>query len=186
MISNRASVIVCGVAMSLVTALLPSAAGATSNGTAKEIARPIARVEPLLLADVVVQGNQPAPSPAPVAPAPVVVQPQAPSPVVEVPARHTTTIVEREPRNYMTTMFVSALMGGLAGALIGGSIYYLSDNQKYPQRIGFWAAGGVLVGAGVGLTQIMVQESRVDRATASRLPTDPVPTLRLALFQQRF
>jgi hypothetical protein len=86
----------------------------------------------------------------------------------------------------MATVFVSALMGGLAGGLIGGAIYYLSDDQTHPVRIAYWAAGGVLVGTGVGIAQIMVQESRVDRATASRLPTDPAPTFRLALFQQRF
>jgi len=139
-------------------------------------------------ADVVVNGSTPAPAPAPVpaAPAPVVVQPQVqPVAPVEVPARRT-TVVEHETRNYMGTIFVSALAGGLAGVLVGGSLYYLADNQTHAARIGYWAAGGVLVGAGVGLTQVIVQESRAERATAMRLPTDPAPTLRLALFQARF
>jgi hypothetical protein len=131
-------------------------------------------------ADVVVNGTQqPAPAPvvvepvpAPVAqPAPVVVPP-APAPVVE-PAPRRTTVVEHENHNYMSTIAVSALMGGVAGVLVGGAIYYLADNQTHPGRILYWGAGGVLVGGAVGVTQLIVQESRVDRATASNLPTDP-------------
>jgi hypothetical protein len=147
----------------------------------------VERVQPLLLGDVVVNGTT-QPAPAPAQPAPVVVQPQTQSPpVVAPPARQTqTTVVEHEQHNYMTTVAVSALMGGLAGALVGGSLYYLADDQKHPARIGYWAAGGVLVGGAVGVTQVLVQESRVDRATASRLPTDPAPTFRLALARVRF
>jgi hypothetical protein len=139
-------------------------------------------------ADVVVQGNQPsAPpaAPAPAAPAPVVVPQQTVTPVEAAPSRHT-TVVERENRSYMGTIFVSALAGGLVGLLVGGSLYFLADDQQHPVRIGYWAAGGVLVGTGVGLTQVLVQESRADRAMASHLPTDPAPTLRLSLFQARF
>jgi hypothetical protein len=144
---------------------------------------------PAAHADVVVNGTtQPAPAaPAPApAPAPVVVQPpvQQVAPV-EVPARRT-TVVEHETHNYMGTIFVSALAGGLAGLLVGGSLYYLNDNQQHASRIGYWAAGGVLVGTGVGLTQVIVQETRAERATAMRLPTDPAPTLRLALVNVRF
>jgi hypothetical protein len=144
---------------------------------------------PAARADVVVNGAPqpaaPAPTPPP-APAPVVVAPQVqPVAPVEMPARRT-TVVEHETHNYMGTILVSALAGGLAGLLVGGSIYYLADNQAHAARIGYWAAGGVLVGAGVGLTQVIVQESRAERATASRLPTDPAPTLRLALFTSRF
>jgi hypothetical protein len=144
-------------------------------------------------ADVVVQGTPPtvapAPAPAPAAPAPVVVEPRVepvvPAAPVEVPARRT-TVVEHETHNYMGTILVSTLAGGLLGVLVGGSLYYLNDNQTHAARIGYWAAGGVLVGAGVGLAQVMVQESRAERATAMRLPTDPAPTLRFALLTARF
>jgi hypothetical protein len=143
-------------------------------------------------ADVVVNGTPPTvapPAPAP-APAPVVVEPRVdpvvtPAAPVEVPARRT-TVVEHETHNYMGTILVSTLAGGLLGVLVGGSLYYLNDNQTHAARIGYWAAGGVLVGAGVGLAQVMVQESRAERATAMRLPTDPAPTLRFALLTARF
>jgi hypothetical protein len=161
MIPNKLSLKI-GIVMSVAGALAPS----------------------LAHADVVVQGNTPAApaAPAPQAPAPVVVQPQTSTNVEAVPSRRT-TVVEHEQRNYMSTIFVSALMGGLAGVLIGGSLYFLVDDQTHAPRIAYWAAGGVLVGTGVGLTQVLVQESRVDRAVASR---DPAPTFRVALFTKSF
>jgi hypothetical protein len=179
-LSKRASVMVGALSLS-VALLVPARAGATIGATSRESAP--ARVEPIQLADVVVNGAQ-APAPAPAAPVPVVVQPQAIVPVAE-PSRHT-TVVEHETHNYMSTIALSALMGGIAGVLVGGSLYYLADNQTHGSRILYWGAGGVLVGTAVGITQIAVQESRVDRATAVRLPTDPAPTFRLALFQTRF
>ncbi len=39
----------------------------------------------------------------------------------------------------------------------------------------------MVVGAGVGLVQVVVQESRADEAVSSRFPTEPAPTRRLAL-----
>jgi hypothetical protein len=161
---NKLAMQVCAVVVSAAAALAPS----------------------LARADVVVTGNNP-PPPAPVVqPAPTnttVVQPVESAPA---PTRHSTTVVERENRNYMSTIFVSALMGGLAGVLVGGALYFLVDDQTHAPRIGYWAAGGVLVGTGVGLAQVMVQESRADRAVASRLPADPAPTFRLALFRAHF
>jgi hypothetical protein len=137
-----------------------------------------------ILADsVVVTGQQPAAAPAPA----LVVQPAQPmaQPVVVEPGRSRSTIVEHEDHNFMSTIAVSAIMGAVAGVLIGGAIYYL-DGRDHPDRIGIWAAGGVLVGTGVGLTQVMVQNSRVNEAAVTRFPSDPVPTFRLALFQSRF
>jgi hypothetical protein len=87
------------------------------------------------------------------------------------------------PHNYMATVAGSALFGAVAGALVGGAIYYLGD-QNHPANIAYWAAGGVLVGTGVGLTQIMVQESRASQATA--LQSDPARTYRLALYTAHF
>jgi hypothetical protein len=147
---------------------------------------------PMAFADNVIVGTQPsAPAqaaPAPSSPAPVVVtpvQPAAAQPVVvDDPAHRTVVHADVAPtRSYMGTIFGSAFMGGAAGALIGGAIYFLGS-QTHPYNIAYWAAGGVLVGTGVGIAQIMVQESRVDRATA--MTADPAPTLRLALYQTRF
>ena len=140
-------------------------------------------------ADVVVNGAQ-QPAPAPAAPAPVVVQPQ-PAPVAPVapvvePVPHHTTVVEHDNHSYMGTIAVSALAGAVAGVLVGGAIYYLADNQTHANRILYWGAGGVLVGAGVGVLQVVSEESRLDRATAARLPTDPAPTYRLALYRLHF
>lgn len=145
---------------------------------------------PMAFADNVVVGTQPAaPAAAPSSPAPVVVQqpaqPVAAQPVVvDDPSHRTVVHTDVNPNhNYMGTIFGSAFAGGAAGALIGGAIYFLGS-QTHPINIAYWAAGGVLVGTGVGIAQIMVQESRVSQATA--MTSDPAPTLRLALYQTRF
>lgn len=144
------------------------------------------------LADSVVvtpqgQSNpQPAPAPAqPVVAAPVVQTPA--QPVVAEPGPRKVVHTDVQPNhNYMSTIAVSALMGGLAGGLVGGAIYYLGD-QEHAVNIAYWAAGGVLVGTGVGILQLAVQENRVSEATALRkLPSDPVPTFRLALYRTHF
>ena len=135
------------------------------------------------LADNVVVTPQGSTAPATAPVQPVLVQPVAVQPVETAP-RRTTVVHEERPHNYMTTIAVSALMGAVAGALVGGAIYYLGS-QDHAARIGYWAAGGVLVGTGVGLVQLAVQESRAD-AVATRLPSDPVPTYRLALLNLRF
>lgn len=172
----------------LIAALsVPLAAMANTTGSPIPTKRGPHLVQPLRLADVVVQGQpqQPAPAPAavPVAPAPA---PSVSATTVETPPPRS-TYVEHEPRrSYMGTIFISALSGGLAGALVGGSLYFLSDDQHHPARIGYWAAGGVLVGTTVGIIEVAVEESRADRAVATHLPTDPAPTLRLALYQARF
>lgn len=146
---------------------------------------------PMAFADNVVVGTPASPPPsvaAPTTPAPVVVQPAQPVAaqpvVVDDPSHRTVVHTDVNPNhNYMGTIFGSAFMGGAAGALIGGAIYFLG-NQTHPYNIAYWAAGGVLVGTGVGIAQIMVQESRVSQATA--MQSDPAPTLRLALYQTRF
>jgi hypothetical protein len=140
-----------------------------------------------LLADsvVVTPQNQPAPAAQQVAPVAPAAVPVAAAPVEEVPTRRTTVVHEDSPHNYMSTIAVSAIMGAVLGALVGGSIYYLG-NQDHAARIGYWAAGGVLLGTGVGLTQVVVQENRADAAVAARFSTDPAPTYRLALLNLRF
>ena len=111
------------------------------------------------------------------------VQPVQTVPVTPVP--HRTVVTENHPRNYVATIAVSALMGGLAGALIGGAIYFL-DDQNNPQNIGYWAAGGVLVGTGIGVINVVAAESRAERAIGLNHTKDPVPTYRLSLFKATF
>lgn len=176
----------------VVALLMAATSTAQATTAATESARP-ATMRMRMVADnvVVSPGGAPAPAAAP-APSQTVVVPQASAPVaqaapvVEEPSKRTNVHVEaKENNNYMSTIFVSALMGGLAGGLIGGAIYYLGD-QDHAINIAYWAAGGVLVGTGVGITQIMIQESRVSNATASRFPSDPAPTYRLALVNVKF
>jgi len=134
------------------------------------------------LADVVIdqKSTTPAPAATTVAPAPVAAAPVAPT----SPQR----VVHAEAKsnsNYMATVAWSAVMGAVLGAVVGTSIYYLADGQR-PRNIAYWAAGGVLLGAGVGVVQVMVQESRTSDALSSRAPRDPAPTFRLALYQRAF
>jgi len=160
----------------------------SSSAAFAKAVRDVAPVVPLpkaaLVADsvVVTPQNAPAPAAQPVTPAAV---PVAAAPVEEVPSHRTTVVHEDTPHNYMGTIAVSAIMGAALGALVGGSIYYLG-NRDHAARIGYWAAGGVLLGTGVGLTQVVVQENRADAAVASRFSTDPAPTYRLALLNLRF
>jgi hypothetical protein len=172
------------VVVSVLTVALSGSAFAKATGD-------IAPVTPLpkasLLADsvVVTPQGQPAPAAQPVAPVAPAAVPVAAAPVEEVPSHRTTVVHEDAPHNYMSTVAVSAIMGAVLGALIGGSIYYLG-NQDHAARIGYWAAGGVILGTAVGFTQVVVEENRADAAVASRFPTDPVPTYRLALLNLRF
>src|SRR5262249_34614605 len=129
--------------------------------------------------------NPPAAQPAAAPPPPAVVPVETPAPVVTPPQRVIHEDVQ-PPHNVMTTIFVSALMGGLAGLLVGGAIFYLNDNQEHARRIGIWAAGGVLVGTGVGIIQVAADESRANAAVSQVWSPDPAPTYRLALFQKRF
>jgi hypothetical protein len=96
-----------------------------------------------------------------------------------------TTVIEESPHNYMSTIAISAIMGAVAGVLVGGAIYYLGA-REHADRIGYWAAGGVLVGTGVGITQVVVENNRAGAAVSTRFPTDPAPTYRLALVTLRF
>jgi hypothetical protein len=124
---------------------------------------------------------------APPAPPAAVVPVQEPAPVVAAPTRQTVVHEDvQPPHNVMTTITVSALMGGIAGLLVGGAIYYLADNQEHAARVGIWAAGGVLVGTGVGILQVAGDESRADRAVSSVWSPDPARTYRLALFRAHF
>ncbi len=121
------------------------------------------------------------------------VVPTAPAPVQPVATEPTAPPVKKEvhedvspPHNAMATIFVSALMGGLAGVLVGGALYYLNDHQEHAARIGYWAAGGVLVGAGVGVIQVVADESRASQAVSSIWQPDPAHTYRVALFTKHF
>ncbi len=134
----------------------------------------------------VINPQQPAQQQQPVAAVPAApVQPVAAEPAAP-PVRKEVHEDVQAPHNVMGTIFVSALCGGLAGLLVGGAIYYLSDHQDHATRIAYWAAGGVLVGTGVGIVQVVADESRANQAVSSVWSPDPAHTYRLALFTKRF
>jgi hypothetical protein len=172
-------------------ALTGSAAFAkvTDQSTAGAVS-PLPKAATLADNVVVTPSGQAAPAPAPAPGATVNVQPVQPvqpvqeAPVVVPPQR--TVVTQENPHNYVATVFVSALLGGLAGALIGGAIYYLDTPREHPYNIGYWAAGGVLVGTGIGVINIVADESRAERAVSSRLPSDPAPTFKMALVNASF
>ena len=174
--------------MAFLGAVLSSSA-AFAKTTDRGVVTPLPKA--ITLADnvVVTPQSTPAPAPAPSQNTTVVpAQPAPPSQNVNVepapaPARHTVH-TQHEPKPYMSTIVWSAFLGGLGGALIGGAVYFL-DDQEHPARIGMWAAGGVLVGTGIGIVNVATDESRAERAVA-RLPRDPVPTYRVSLLQGRF
>ncbi|HVV50765.1 MAG TPA: hypothetical protein VHO06_13960 [Polyangia bacterium] len=118
-------------------------------------------------------------------PATTVVPVEQPAPLVDPPRKVVHEDVQ-PPHNVMSTIAVSALMGGVAGLLVGGAIYYLADNQEHAARIGIWAAGGVLVGTGVGIVQVVADESRANAAVSQLWRPDPAPTYRLALYRVHF
>ena len=174
----------------LAVALTGSTAFAKTDAGARPVS-PLPKASTLADNVVVTPSGQTAPAPAPVqAPAQVNVQPAAPvQPVEQAPVyapTRKTVVTEDHPHNYMATIAVSAIMGAVAGALIGGAIYVLDTPRDNPQRIGYWAAGGVIVGTGIGLINVMADESRSERAVSQNLPHDPVPTYRVSLLQTRF
>jgi hypothetical protein len=174
--------------ISVVAVALSASAAFAKVESGSQAVQPLPKATTLADNVVVTPSGQAAPAPAPVqAPAQVNVQPAQPveaAPVVAPTQR--TVVTEDRPHNYMATIAVSALMGAVAGALIGGAIYYLDTPREHPERVGYWAAGGVLVGTGIGLINIMVDESRAERAVSMHLPTDPAPTYRVRMFQARF
>ncbi|HXU06868.1 MAG TPA: hypothetical protein VN903_38205 [Polyangia bacterium] len=169
-------------------ALCASPAFAKVEAGAQGVA-PLPKASTLADNVVVTPSGQTAPAPQP---APTVnVQPVQPvQPVVEpapvVAPQQRTVINENEHHNYVATVAVSAIMGAVLGVLVGGAIYYLDTPRHDPGHVGYWAAGGVLAGAGIGVINVIVDESRAERSVATRLPSDPVPTYRVSLLQTRF
>ena len=175
--------------MAFLGAVLTSSA-AFAKTTDRGVVTPLPKA--ITLADNVVVTPQGAPAPAPTPAQNTTVVPAQPAPAAQnvnvepaaSPSRRTVH-TEHEPKPFMSTIALSAFMGALAGGLVGGAIYFL-DDQEHPERIGYWAAGGVLVGTSIGIINVVSDESRAERAVSSRLPRDPVPTYRLSLLQGRF
>jgi hypothetical protein len=183
------------VGISVVAVALASSAAFAKTEAGATAVTPLPKASVLADNVVVTPSGSTAPAPAP-APAPsaspqqnVNVAPQQAQPVEQAPVAvppHKTVVTEDHPHNYMATIAGSALLGAVAGALIGGAIYVLDTPRDNPERIGYWAAGGVLVGTGIGIINVATDENRAERAVSTRLPSDPVPTYRVSLLQTRF
>ena len=134
----------------------------------------------------IVNPNTPAAPTVQTAPAAVVPVGSEPAPVEAPPIRERVVHEDvQAPHNAMATIAVSALMGGVVGALVGGSIYFLGA-RDHAARIGIWTAGGVLLGTGVGVIQVVADESRASTAVSSAWKDDPARTYRLALYHVSF
>jgi hypothetical protein len=99
---------------------------------------------------------------APVAPAQPVAQAV---PVQSEPVRQKTVVAETHQENYMLTVAKSVFFGAVAGALVGSAIYFIGNDTR-PVTIGYWTAGGALVGVAAGLVQVAVNESRTEQAVS--------------------
>jgi hypothetical protein len=97
-----------------------------------------------------------------------------------------TVVTESNTGNYVATVAGSALAGGLVGVLIGAAVFWIDGDDQDWTDLGYWAAGGVLLGAGAGVVQVVVQESRANEAVSERRWRQPGRGLRLALVQRRF
>jgi hypothetical protein len=97
-----------------------------------------------------------------------------------------TVVTESNTGNYVATVAGSALAGGLVGALIGGAVFWIDDEDQDWTDLGYWAAGGVLLGAGAGVVQVVVQESRASKAVAERRLRLPGRGFRVAVAEGRF
>lgn len=174
--------------ISVLAVALTSSAAFAKTDAGSRVVSPLPKAG--MLADNVVVTpsgtTAPAPTPAPPPTQSVNVQPVQPVEQAPVAAPHKTVVTEDRPHNYMATIAGSAFLGAVAGALIGGAIYFLDTPRDHGERIGYWAAGGVLVGTGIGIINVMADESRAERAVSTRLPSDPVPTYRVSLLQTRF
>jgi hypothetical protein len=168
----------------MVVAMSASASFAKVVDESKGVVQPIAAER--TLADNVVVTPQGTSSPSAVQPVQPVQQVQPVQPVQTVPvAPQRTVVTETKPSNYMATIAVSALLGGVAGALIGGAVYLLDDQQD-ARNIAYWTGGGILVGTGVGVINVLADENRAERAVGTRFDKDPVPTYRLSLVKMSF
>jgi hypothetical protein len=176
--------------ISVLAVALTSSAAFAKTDTGSRPVSPLPKAATLADNVVVTPTGQTAPAPAPASPTSVNVQPAQPvQPVEQAPVvvpPHRTVVTEDTSHNYMATITVSALLGAVAGVLIGGAIYVLDTPRDHAERVGYWAAGGVLVGTGIGIINVMSDESRAERAVSQHLPSDPVPTYRLSLLQTRF
>jgi hypothetical protein len=148
---------VVGVVATLALCLSGAAANAQSVTTERQTVNPQAAPAPS--GATVVQQPQPS----------VQVQ-QAPAPA---PAPSSTSskqvVTETHSENFMGTIAKNTLFGAVAGTLVGGAIYFINRDDIEPRSIAYWASGGALVGAAVGVVELTMREDRNERAVSQIL-----------------
>jgi hypothetical protein len=85
---------------------------------------------------------------------------------------------------FMGTVARNTFAGALAGFLVGGAIWLLDTPRHDAQNVGYWTAGGALVGAALGVVQLLADENPRARlgdryAAAGPSPAFIVPALSL-------
>jgi hypothetical protein len=105
----------------------------------------------------------PAPQQVQVQPAPQQVQVQ-PAPVTSKQV-----VTDTHSPSFMATIAKNTFYGAVAGALVGGAIYFIDRDSMRAASIGYWAAGGALVGVGVGAIEVATREDRNERAVSQLL-----------------
>jgi hypothetical protein len=112
-------------------------------------------------------------SPAPVAAAPATTVVQAPPSQVQLqqptPVTSKQVVTETHEENFMGTIAKNTLYGAVAGALVGGAVYFIARDDVRPVTVAYWASGGALVGAAVGIVEVSTREERNERAVSQVL-----------------
>jgi hypothetical protein len=78
-------------------------------------------------------------------------------------------VTETHSENFMGTIAKNVFFGAIAGGLVGGAIYFIDRDNIRPVTVAYWASGGALVGAAVGIVELSMREDRNERAVSQLL-----------------
>lgn len=95
---------------------------------------------------------------------------------------------EPEPTQWLWVVGRNAVMGGIVGGILGSGAYLLSAFEWSPWIITQFAGGGILVGASVGLIDVMFRDDVFAQRPASLdwIERDAPKTLHFRLFETSF
>jgi hypothetical protein len=84
-------------------------------------------------------------------------------------SKNVNVTAETHSENFMGTIAKNTFFGAVAGALVGGAIYFIDRDDIRPVTVAYWASGGALVGAAVGIVEVSMREDRNERAVSKAL-----------------
>jgi len=102
-------------------------------------------------------------------PAVQVAQAPAPAAPTSTTSKNVNVTAETHSENFMGTIAKNTFFGAVAGALVGGAIYFIDRDNIRPVTVAYWASGGALVGAAVGVVELSMREDRNERAVSKAL-----------------